>query len=178
MLGKDIVAESASYVPPAWLAFCSADDIPNIENSGITIISRTIALENFAENSPFIEELIAPNLSIAAADPILGKMQKSRAKTLTIDISQLTASADDFPPSLFPTIAPVLAAILAKNRKLKFKRPSQEIINPMSGTAVEMPQLKLDTTSEVMLAACGITDRMIETARKDMRIELVSGHLW
>ena len=161
-----------ALIPVCWLTFFSREQAEGLANEPC-VIDRKTALENYKQNIQFVADVFEDKLPVLeASSRLTDRIQKSRAKNLTVEISDLISSV-----GLGPQMLDVVDAIWSSDAERTLTLPPQEVMNPGTGEMVRMREQKWTNTRQMIQSLCWISDRDLDN-NDEFLDELVTGYIW
>ncbi|MEZ6141741.1 MAG: hypothetical protein R3B84_14310 [Zavarzinella sp.] len=166
------VSEAKTWLPLLWLALPSADDVARGIKTGCIESQRAEAVKRLTTALPFFEGLFPEFSQLPEyASELLAILRRSRSATITIEMGDHFAIAEDtFPVALTTTVG----AIEARDPKCSLNVPAREIANPFGGKPLTIKELKLINTRDVVSFTAGIN---LATKEKDIIRDYLVGYL-
>lgn len=171
-----IIAETAHFIPPFWLAFLSPADVAAAEQPGLFRLDRKRAVERGTDLLPFFVSLFPQVRPLrGAAESLVQKLARSRSKTLRIEVTDLLEETED--PAR-PGLADAVEVIERRDAKATFVVPARTLVSPFTGGEVRRDEVRIANTRDLLLYVCMTDSDFLTSRSKDVVREAVVGHVW
>lgn len=174
-----IAAESAHYIPLAWLSLLSTDDIDNADEDGTIILAREESIKRSAESVSFLSSLYpqVPEFK-EAAKSLLKALESKSSKTIGLNVAQLQPDVDEETRALMPSLKAAVEVIEARNVDYSLTIPPQTVENPFTREKTVRPERKIASTAELLMFVCGIHPSILADSEREAVHEAVVGYVW
>ena len=173
-----ILAESKSVIPVLWLSLFSTADLKKSKQPGIYELDRKRAIANGERHLPFLASLYPQVRSVAEAGrSLLDLLNRSRAKTIGIDFSQVLPEVNEHGDRA-PRLADAIDAIERRFADYSLTIPARIVKNPFTGEKKRTPQRRMATTQAMLAFTCAWGPRVFSTTDEDANRLALVGYLW
>ncbi len=173
-----LLAESASYFPLFWLALLTGQNQKDLAKRGDFTIDRAAAIKLGEKHLPFMVSIF-PQVALFEqyGQSLLALLSKKRGKVICIDIGELLPHPGDEFFKGMPKLDTAIKTLKNQKDDFTLEVPEREFHNPFIGTTDAIAARTFQSTAEMLLFVCSITEREFKKAKRDTLGDYVVGTL-